>query len=325
MYKYLIQARTLTKAVALLLLSSTGTLVSPLASAAEGGVSFWLPGQFGSMAAVPGDPGWSIPLIYFHSSVEGEGSREFPTAGKITLGLEEDIDLLIAVPTYAFASPVWGGQLTLSVAGVYGRVDVGVNATLTDPGGGVLSGSESDSNTAVGDLFPSATLRWNHGVHNSMAYLMAGVPVGSYELGRLANIGNNHWSLDAGGGYTYLNMETGREFSAVAGLTYNFENPDTNYQNGIDSHLDLAASQFVSEQVHIGLVGYFFYQLTGDSGPGAVLGDFQARVIGLGPQLGYFFNMGEKQAYLNVKAFWEVESKYRPDGWNAWLTLSLPL
>jgi hypothetical protein len=154
---------------------------------------------------------------------------------------------------------------------------------------------------------------------------MAGVPVGSYELGRLANIGTNHWSLDAGGGYTYLNMETGREFSAVAGLTYNFENPDTNYQNGISSHLDLAASQFVSEQMHIGLVGYIYYQLTDDSGTGAVLNDFESQVIGLGPQLGYFFNMGKKQAYLNVKGFWEVDAKSRPEGWNAWVTLALPL
>ena len=72
----------------------------------------------------------------------------------------------------------------------------------------------------------------------------------------------------------------------------NFENPDTNYQNGIDSHLDLAASQFVSEKMHIGLVGYLYYQLSGDSGSGAILGDFQGQVIGLGPQLGYFFNMG---------------------------------
>ncbi|MGB5226087.1 MAG: transporter [Arenicellales bacterium] len=325
MYKDLIQARTLTKAVALLLLSSAGSLVSPLANADEGGVSFWLPGQFGSMAAVPGDPGWSLPLIYFHSSVDGEGSREFATAGKITLGLQEDIDLLLAVPTYAFAKPVWGGQLTLSVAGIYGSVDVGVDATLTDPGGGVQSGSETDSNTAVGDLYPSATLRWNNGVHNSMAYVMAGVPVGNYDVNRLANIGTNHWALDAGGGYTYLNMDTGREFSAVAGLTYNFENPDTNYQNGIDSHLDWAASQFVSEKMHVGLVGYFFYQLTGDSGSGAVLGDFKSQVIGLGPQLGYFFNMGKKQAYFNVKAYWEAEAKYRPEGWNSWVTLSLPL
>ena len=88
----------------------------------------------------------------------------------------------------------------------------------------------------------------------------------------------------------------------------NFENPDTNYQNGIDSHLDLAASQFVSEKMHIGLVGYLYNQLTGDSGPGAVLGDFESQVTGLGPQLGYFLNMGKKQAYFNVKAYWEAEA-----------------
>ena len=148
---------------------------------------------------------------------------------------------------------------------------------LTGPGGGVLSGSESDSNTAFGDLYPSASLRWNHGVHNTMIYTMLGVPVGSYKVERLANIGTNHWSVDAGGGYTYFNTKTGREFSAVAGLTYNFENPDTDYQNGIDAHLDWGASQFLSEQVHVGLVGYFYYQITGDSGAGAVLGDFKSQ------------------------------------------------
>jgi len=37
-----------------------GLLASPQpASADEGGVSFWLPGNFGSLAAVPGTPGWS--------------------------------------------------------------------------------------------------------------------------------------------------------------------------------------------------------------------------------------------------------------------------
>ena len=30
------------------------------ASADEAGVSFWLPGQYGSYAAVPSDPGWSL-------------------------------------------------------------------------------------------------------------------------------------------------------------------------------------------------------------------------------------------------------------------------
>jgi len=311
--------------LALALLIITGPFVSQLAYADEGGVSFWLPGQYGSLAAVPAEPGWSVPLVYYHASSDADVSKEFAPGGRITAGLDVDIDLLLAIPTYVFADPVFGGQASLSMAGIYGRAEVDVNATLTGPGGGVLSGSESDSLTAFGDLYPSASLRWNHGVHNTMIYTMLGVPVGSYEVGRLANIGTNHWSVDVGGGYTYLNTNTGREFSAVAGLTYNFENPDTDYQNGIDAHLDWGASQFLSEQVHVGLVGYFFYQITGDSGSGAKLGDFKSRVNGIGPQVGYIFTMGERQAYLNLKGYWEFGAENRPEGWNSWLTLSLPI
>ena len=321
----MIKKKTVMTILALALFCSTGALVSQLAYADEGGTSFWLPGQYGSLAAVPAEPGWSMPLVYYHASTDADGSKNFASGGRITAGLDVGIDLLLAIPTYVFADPVFGGQATLSIAGVYGRADVDVNATLTGPGGGVVSGSESDSLTAFGDLYPSASLRWNHGDHNTMAYAMLGVPVGSYEVGRLANIGTNHWSADVGGGYTYLNMKTGREFSAVAGLTYNFENPDTNYQNGIDLHLDWGASQFLSEQVHVGLVGYFYYQITGDSGSGAKLGDFKSRVNGIGPQVGYIFKMGERQAYLNIKGYWEFGAENRPEGWNAWVTLSLPI
>ncbi len=311
--------------IVLALLSIASVLVCPRAYADEDGVSFWLPGQYGSLAAVPSEPGWSIPLIYYHSSVDGGGSVEFTQGGNVRLGLEEGIDLLLAVPTYVFTNPVFDGQLALSMAAVYGRVDVDVEATLTGPGGTVLSGSESDSLTAFGDLYPSAALRWNNGDHNTMTYVMLGVPVGSYDVDRLATIGINHWSADIGGGYTYLNMKTGREFSAVLGLTYNFENSDTDYQSGIDAHLDWGASQFLSEQVHIGLVGYFYYQLTRDSGSGAKLGDFKSQVNGIGPQLGYFFKMGGNDAYFNLKGYWEFGARNRPEGWNSWVTLVIPL
>ena len=164
----------------------------------------------------------------------------------------------------------------------------------------------------MADLYPLGTVKWNNGIHNYMAYVMAGVPVGSYEVGRLANIGSNHWSVDVGGGYTYFDKKTGREFSVVAGLTYNFENPDTDYRNGLDSHVDLAASQFLSAQTHVGLVGYFYNQLGGDSGAGAQLGDFKSRVAGIGPQLGHFFKVGEKLWYVNLKGYHEFEAKNRP-------------
>jgi len=53
------------------------------ASADEGGVSFWLPGFFGSLAAAPQQPGWSLTSIYYHTSVSAGAdvarAREFET------------------------------------------------------------------------------------------------------------------------------------------------------------------------------------------------------------------------------------------------------
>src|SRR5262249_11521151 len=135
--------------------------------------------------------------------------------------------------------------------------------------------------------------------------------------------GLGHVSIDAGGGYTYFNPQSGWEASAVAGLTYNFTNPSLDYQNGIDAHLDWGVSKFLSKQVHVGLVGYAYQQLPPDSGSGATLGDFKSRVFGVGPQVGFLFPVGDLQGYLNLKAYKEFAAEHRPEGWNAWVTLSL--
>ena len=299
--------------------------VGERALADEGGTSFWLPGQMGSFSALPGDPGWSIPLVYDHTSADAGAGKTFENGGRVDLGLSAQADLLLVVPTYVFHSTVAKGQASVSLAGVFGHLNVDVSATLTGPGGSVLSGAESDSLDGAGDLFPTASLKWSRGSHNFMTYTMAGVPVGSYELGRLANLGTNHWSLDGGGGYTYLDPKKGHEVSAVLGFTRNFENHDTDYTNGVDAHLDWAASQFLSETWHVGLVGYCFKQLTGDSDSGATLGDFKSQVYAIGPQAGYFFTIGGRKWYANLKGYYEFDAENRPEGWNAWLTLAIPL
>jgi hypothetical protein len=58
------------------------TLPIQVARADEGGVSFWIPGFFGSLAAVPAQTlGWSVTSIYYHDSVSAAGdvarAREF--------------------------------------------------------------------------------------------------------------------------------------------------------------------------------------------------------------------------------------------------------
>jgi hypothetical protein len=307
------------------------------ARADESGVSFWLPGQFGSLAAVPGVPGWSLGAVYYHTSLDASGSaaaaREiqvsrFPATVNVNLNvnLKAQGDLMLLAPTYAFATPVLGGQLAMGITGIFGRSSADINGTLTGTAGPFTAtrmGSIGDSITSVGDLYPMVSLKWNNGVNNYMTYATGDIPVGAYDPNSVANLGLGHGAIDTGGGYTYFNPATGYEFSGVAGFTYNFKNTDTQYQSGVDFHFDWGASRFLSKQVLIGLVGYAYQQVTDDSGQNPILGGFQSRVLGIGPQIGYLFPVGNMQGYLNLKAYGEFDAANRPSGWNAWLTFQI--
>jgi hypothetical protein len=69
-------------------------------------------------------------------------------------------------------------------------------------------------------------------------------------------------------------------------------NTSTNYQNGVDFHIDWGASQFLSKQSFIGAVGYLYDQVSGDSGAGDRASSFDSRVAAIGPQIGYIFPLG---------------------------------
>jgi hypothetical protein len=307
------------------------------ALADEGGVSFWLPGLFGSLAAVPQQPGFSFAMIYYHTSVDAGADVAFARqvsrgrlntnfTGNLSASLNADAHLGLAIPTYTFESPLFGARASVSLLVPFGRNEVGVDATLTGalgPIGFTRGASRTDTVSGFGDLAPQFALRWNMGVHNWMTYITGGIPVGSYDSTRLANLGIGHGAIDWGGGYTYFNPATGHEFSAVGGFTYNFENPDTDYKSGVDFHLDMAASQFLSKQFSVGVVGYAYQQVTGDSGSGARLGDFKSRVFGIGPQLSYIFPISEAQGVLNLKGYKEFAAENRPEGWNVWLTFQI--
>lgn len=322
---------------AIVTIMAMSAALSNAAYADESGVSYWLPGRFSSLAATPAVPGWSMAEVYYHTSVSAFGTaaaaREiqigrFPASVNVDLNLHlnAQADLVLLNPTYTFATPVLGGQLAIGVTGLFGRSAADLSGTLTTgfgPFAVTRMGSIGDSVTSVGDLYPQVTLKWNQGVHNFMTYATGDIPVGAYDPNRLANLGIGHGAIDGGGGYTYFDPQAGHEFSAVAGFTYNFRNPDTQYRSGVDFHVDWGASQFLSKQLFVGLVGYAYQQITDDSGQNPILGGFRSRVIGVGPQIGYLFPVGDMQGYLNLKGYGEFAAENRPAGWNTWLTFSL--
>jgi hypothetical protein len=284
----------------------------------EDGVSFWIPGFFGSLAATPQQPGWSLAAINYYTDVSASGNAA--VAREIRLGrfnptidisasanVHSKVDLQMLIPTYVFATPFFGGQASASLIGLYGVNDTALNATATtSPIPFTRSIDLQQTTSGFGDLIPQFAVRWNAGVNNYMAYLTGDIPVGKYSSSDLANIGIGHGALDGGLGYTYFDEKAGHEFSAVAGLTGNFRDPSTGYTSGLDFHLDWGASQFLTKQVQVGLVGYVYEQLTPDSGCAPILCPFESRVIGIGPQFGYIFPVAGMQGYVNLKGYGAV-------------------
>ena len=83
-----------------------------------------LPGLYGSLAAAPQVPGWAIRFVDVYNPVSASGSaaaarevtinRLNTTANvnvNLNLGLKAEPNLVLANPTYVFATPVLGGQI----------------------------------------------------------------------------------------------------------------------------------------------------------------------------------------------------------------------
>jgi hypothetical protein len=232
----------------------------------------------------------------------------------LNVALAGQADLMFIAPTYTFAMPVLGSQLSATLASVHGRNSANISGTLTATAGPTVTsrnGFLEDALTSYGDLYPPLKLKWNNGVHNTMIYAAGEIPTGDYNSNRLTNIGIGHGAIDFGGGYTYLNPTTGTEFSGVGGITYNFKNPDTQYQSGVDFHFDWGVSQFLSKQVFVGFVGYAYQQITDDSGQAAVLG-------GIGEVSGY-----APQAAAEKLIAGEIDAAFIVTGWESPVVQSL--
>src|SRR5271170_7027157 len=162
--------------------------VPKYALADEGGVSFWIPGFFGSLAAAPQQPGWSLAVINYYTNVSAGGNvalaREFAIRNlpvgiqaQINASLHANADIGFAIPTYVFATPVLGGQASVSLVQGYGVSNASLNGsvagTVTGPLGNTIPfgprfDSINSSVTGFTDLIPQAAIRWNAGVDNYM-------------------------------------------------------------------------------------------------------------------------------------------------------------
>jgi len=287
----------------------------------QSGTPFWVSGQYASLAAVPPTRGWSMNVTGYGYDGRVTGSKSLPTGRSIAFDARQRAPSMSVQLGYASGETLLEAKPFVGVS--WGLGGNQVSATIAPPSGKAIS--ESDTIWAGTDVYPIANLTWSKGNHNWMVYVTGGIPVGGYQASRLANAGIGHASIDSGVGYTFYDAKSGAEFSAVVGVTYNRENMHTSYRNGLDSHLDWAASQSVSADWALGVAGYVYYQLTGDTGSGALLGPFKSRVAAVGPEIGYQFSVGKQQWQASLRAYCEFWAQNRYMGRAIYAVLNIPL
>ena len=88
---------------------------------------------------------------------------------------------------------------------------------------------------------------------------------GKYDTGFFALIGLNQPGIDIGWSFTWTEKTTKLQFNGTTGVTFNFENNVTDYDSGTDFHAEWAIGREICQGLMIGVAGYDFRQLTGDS------------------------------------------------------------
>jgi hypothetical protein len=87
----------------------------------------------------------------------------------------------------------------------------------------------------------------------------------------------------------YLSHKTGTAVTLFAGYGISTENNATHHRNGDIFHLEATLQQFLPRNkqtlIGIGVNAFYYQQVTGDSGSGAVLGNFEGTDIGIGPMV----------------------------------------
>jgi hypothetical protein len=316
--------------------------------AAENATNFYILGLKTTMAGFTPPPGLYLTDInYFYGGGAGGDAavgialrrlanpnlppRQFTLQADINLAADAEL----TAPLLLWVAPekVLGGNVGLGVIVPYGRkaidVDIDALATLTLPllNRTLTAGRHfafDQSSAELGDPALNALIGWHEGNWHWNVNALLNVPIGPWSNSSITNLSIHRWAFDATGAVTWLDPK-GLELSSAVGFTFNGENPDTDYRTGTEFHVEWALVEHFSKTFALGVSGYHYDQITGDSGAGATLGGFEGRVTAVGPVMTYAFNLGKIPVSTQWSYFHEFDVVNRAEGDIGMLVVTLPL
>lgn len=293
--------------------------------AAEGGVGVFLLGSHATGAGITPPPGVFFQNdVYFYDG-KLSGGRTLPTGGLLVANVSAQS--WIELPTTLWVTPakILGGDLAFSLTVPVGQPRVNADLLVNSPRFGPIGVSVTDSQANLSDFFLQSFVGWHAGNFHWQLGVGGVIPSGTYVAGQLSNASLNRPALDVFGTFTWLDPAIGWDLSAAMGVTFNQTNTATDYKSGNEFHLEWAATKYITKEFTLGLVGYYYQQLTADSGTGARLGAFEGRVVALGGSIGYTFEIGKLPISTRLKVYREFDAVNRMEGTAGYFTVSVPV
>jgi hypothetical protein len=298
------------------------TVIPPIAARAEeGGSRHYQPGGSASFIdMLTGQEGFAYANVSLRYNGSSGTSEPLEFGGRVDTNVSATSVSNTSALLYQTAWTLLGGQYAAGIVVPYVWSDV----TARTNGGGV-SRRIHDSADGVGDIqILPVMFGWTRGELKWQAQLGIYTPTGGFQTGRLANIGKNYWTFEPAAAISYVGETSGLEATLFAGIDFNTRNDAIGYQTGDQVHLDATVAQHLplfGGIAGIGAATFYYRQISGDSGSGALLGSQEARTIGLGPTISYVAKAGHASIVAELKWLHELEADHRLKGDAVWCKL----
>lgn len=303
------------------------SLLCPAVRAEEGGSGHYMPGSTASFIDVlPGREAFGYVNVSTYYEGSAGGSRELQFGGQIAANVDATVYANTSFLLYETPWKILGGQYAVALGIPYVWMEVEADVKI----GGGAGINRRDTANGIGDiLIVPFMLGWKKGDISYGTSFGVYAPSGDYEQGQLANAGKNYWTFEPGVNVSWLSSKIGTEVSAFAGYDISTKNEDSDYQCGDVFHFDTTVAQhlpLLGGFIGVGANAFYYEQVTGDSGDGAKLGDFEGKTMGVGPVLSYAAKVGRSKTtdlVCEVKWLPETDVQKRLEGDIIWAKVAL--
>ena len=276
-----------------------GLLASaPASRAAEYAFTTYPLGSEAFGAGVTPPPGIYVTdsISYLPVSIGGNielGGLVFNSGAKAQF-FSEDVSILTVPDT-----KVLDGYLGVLVSVPVSHINL--EARTTGPLGNTVN--NSTEGWGLGDTILEVQLGWDREDFSHTFHILGVMPTGRYAPGFYPLTGFNRPSLDIGWAFTWFEKNTKLQFNGAVGFMASLENNETQYQTGDEFHAEWAVGYKFDNGLILGVAGYDYRQITGDSGSGAQLGSFIGTVDAVGPALSYSTIIGQTPVTISIRDY----------------------